>query len=140
MEPGRVTSPLAASPDAWLLEHRPVPSPAGASVAVGLAQLLADDAAFLRRRFDRARREGWPPQAAALTVLAVFAGELARLVGVATAGSGAHWLVDVDDVTWHLDPEEEWVVSVSLREPAVAVPADHPWAGLPSARVEDDVD
>lgn len=134
----------AADPAAWLAAHHEPRAwrwlddvdPAAVEV-VTLADVLADDAAVLRRCHRRLVDDGTPAPAAATYLAEWFAGTVAGVVGVGFAAAGAGFLLGGPEVgtavRYRLHPDG-WVAHVDVPARAV-VAADHPWAGTPGVRV-----
>lgn len=136
-------------PATWLATHLAArydgeedeASAVGPRRAVGMADVLVDDAALLRALHCGLVDDGTPPPAAATYLAGWFAGAVASAVGYGLAAGGAGFVVDAAPVRWHLHPEG-WPERVELLVPgtAVVVTAAHPWAGQPGVDIADDAD
>lgn len=132
----------ADTPDEWLATHLTAhqaarddePSP-GSSRWVGTAQLLADDAAHLRREHARmVAEDGTPPAAAAKWLASWFAGHLADSAGYVYATASAALLLRPGAARFRLHPDG-WPDRVDPGPVRVAVVDGHPWAGQPGVQV-----
>jgi len=105
------------------------------------AELLADDAAVLRRAHAQIVADGTPPPAAATYLVDWYPGTLASVVGYVLATAGAGMLADgggPEAVRWHLHPDG-WPFRIDLPVHCLVLP-DHPWADDERAQVVPDAD
>lgn len=124
----------AATPQDWLDTHLAAHrsdehAGPGPHRWVGVADLLADDAALLHRAHARmVADDATPPAAAAKWLTGWFAGGLADAVGFVYAAASAALLVRPGSARFQLHPDG-WPVRVDPGPAPVAVTAGHPWAG-----------
>jgi hypothetical protein len=133
-----LSAPTPAAFVATHLERRQAKADVGEGVEgqwLSLGELLADDARALRDVQERLVGAGTPPKAAANCLAGWFGGLLAGAVGYTHATTGAGLLTDAT-VRWRLHPGG-WPDRVDVSRVAVAVPPDHPWAGLPGVGLAD---
>lgn len=133
----------AATPDQWvdshLISHFTRHGAAGPQapdrVWLTRAELLAADAAVLRRSHEKVSADDdASPAAAAKWLAGWFPGALADAVGFTLAAASAALLLDGDRVRWRMDPGG-WPDLIDPAGAAVAVRSDHPWAGQPGVLV-----
>ena len=93
-----------------------------------LDELLDDDARLLRESHARAVADGDPPNAVANYLVGWIGGFLGEVVGFVHATTGAGVLAD-STVRWRFRPEG-WPDRVDVTGARIAVPDDHPWAGV----------
>jgi hypothetical protein len=137
-------SPLltAATPQDWLDTHleshqsaHDEHSEPGPRNWMGVADLLADDAAHLHRMHARmVALDGTPPAAAAKWLAAWFAGGLADAAGFVYATASAALLLEPGAARFRLHAGG-WPERVDPDPAAVAVTARHPWAGQAGVQV-----
>ncbi len=141
-----MTSPLlleAADPAAWVARHLAAhqarfDAPGATGTWLGLADLLADDAAVLRRAHAGVLAAGGAtPAAAAKWLAAWFGGGLVEAVALPLAFAGAGLVVEPAQVRWRVVPGG-WVDRVDLGPATALVPEGHPWAGRPGTSVAAD--
>lgn len=103
---------------------------------VGIDDLLADDAAFLRSAHARLVEQGTPAPAAATYLAGWVGGNVAGAAGTVVALTGAVPLPRPDDVRITFHPGG-WPERVDLGHPRLLVGAAHPWAGRDDVEVDD---
>lgn len=126
----------AATPTEWIdihlvghfTRHGAAEPQAPDRVWLTRAELLAADAAVLRRSHQRVSADDASAAAAAKWLAGWFPGALADAVGFTLAAASAALLLDGDHVRWRMDPGG-WPDLIDPAGATVAVRPDHPWAG-----------
>lgn len=133
----------AATPADWLATHLVAQQsahdepgePDGERRWVDVAELLADDAAPLRRAHARLlAQDDAPPAAAAKWLASWFAGGLAGAVGFVYGAAAAALLVEPGATRFRLHPDG-WPDRCDPGPVRAAVVAGHPWTGQDGVRV-----
>ncbi|MFT3852852.1 MAG: hypothetical protein QM733_08960 [Ilumatobacteraceae bacterium] len=132
-------SDVATTFDEWLNGRRAAVAGAGPGRWLSTEQLLADDAAALRRLFDvTVVNDRVPVEVAAVALSGWHGGGLATVVGLGLA-VGVGVAVTIDGVRFH-HHADGGVDAVDPGPATLLVAAAHPWSGAGGVTVLDDVD